>query len=229
MLDLATILERLRSTHGTIELPPPRTPFAILVWDACAYLVDDDRRLEVYRRIEAEVGLTPEAILDCNDLSDRMKAGGMHPERRALRLFETAHKALEIGLDEAVKLPLEEALEVLKKFPGQGEPGAEKILLLSGHHAVLALESNGVRTLWRLGYAAGTDPEKNYAATYAALRDELQVPNEIDEVQQAHVLLRRHGQTICKRTQPLCPECPLLDGCPTGSASSPSLGGRGAA
>ena len=218
MLDLAVILERLRSTYGTIDPPPPRTPFEILVWDACAYLVDDERRLEVYRRIEAEVGLTPEAILDCNDLSDRIKAGGMHPERRALRLFETAHKALELGLDEAVKRPLDEARKVVKKFPGQGEPGAEKILLLSGNHAVLALESNGVRTLWRLGYAAGTDPEKNYAQTYAAIRDELEVPDDIEEVQQAHLLLRRHGQTICKRTHPLCPECPLLRDCPTGRA-----------
>ena len=218
MLDLGTILERLRSTYGTIELPPPRTPFAILVWDACAYLVDDDRRLEVYRRIEEEVGLTPEAILDCNDLPDRIQAGGTHPERRALRLFETAHKALELGLDEAVKRPLDEARKVLKKFPGQGEPGAEKVLLLSGNHAVLAIESNGVRTLWRLGYAARTDPEKNYAQTYSALRNELQVPDDLAEVQQAHLLLRRHGQMICKRTQPLCPECPLLDGCPTGKA-----------
>jgi endonuclease III len=220
MLDLATILERLRGTYGVIEGSPARTPFEILVWDACAYLVDDERRLEVYRRIENEVGLTPEAILACDDLHDIIRAGGMHPERRALRLIETAHLAIESNLDEAVKRPLAEARKVVKKFAGQGEPGAEKILLLSGNHAVLALESNGVRTLARLGYGAGTDPEKNYGQTYAALRDELapQLPRAIEDVQQAHHLLRRHGQTVCKRTQPLCPECPLVDGCPTGNA-----------
>ena len=49
------------------------------------------------------------------------------------------------------------------QFPMIGEPGAEKILLFSGVLAVLALDSNGVRVLVRLGVG---EERKSYAATY---------------------------------------------------------------
>jgi endonuclease III len=110
--------------------------------------------------------------------------------------------------------PLAKARTALKKFPGIGEPGAEKILLFTGKHALFALESNGLRVLVRLGYAR---EEKNYSTTYRALRTAL-APLESRGaawLQRAHLLLQRHGQELCKRTAPRCDDCPLLAGCPS--------------
>jgi endonuclease-3 len=45
------------------------------------------------------------------------------------------------------------AKKLLMRFPMIGEPGAEKILLFCGALAVLALESNGLRVLVRVGVA----------------------------------------------------------------------------
>ncbi len=50
-----------------------------------------------------------------------------------------------------------------KKFPRIGEPGAEKILLFSQSYPVLALESNGLRVLLRLGFG---EERKNYSVSY---------------------------------------------------------------
>jgi endonuclease III len=36
-------------------------------------------------------------------------------------------------------------------------------------------------------------------------------------VQRAHLLLKRHGQELCRRTRPRCAECPLAAGCPAAS------------
>ena len=99
----------------------------------------------------------------------------------------------------------------MRRFPGIGEPGAEKILLFAGRHALLAPESNGLRVLVRLGLVR---EEKSYAATYAAAREaSRELPARIPALQEAHLLLQQHGRTLCRRSAPLCEACPLADGC----------------
>jgi endonuclease III len=101
---------------------------------------------------------------------------------------------------------------VLRQFPGIGEPGAEKILLFSRKQAVLALDSNGLRVLLRVGFGAES---KSYQATYRAVQvaAQLSSPQEFDWLIETHQLLRHHGQRLCKRTSPNCPVCPLQATC----------------
>jgi endonuclease-3 len=97
-------------------------------------------------------------------------------------------------------------------FPSIGEPGAEKILLFGRSHAVLGLDSNGVRALTRLGVV---HEAKTYSATYRAVQAAL-APYQsqgFDWLIRAHQLLRQHGQELCRRTQPHCDRCPLTDTC----------------
>ena len=114
-------------------------------------------------------------------------------------------------LARVIKGPIAVAKRALRSFPGIGEPGAEKILLFSGQHALLAPESNGLRVLVRLGLVV---EEKSYARTYAASREAAkELPPETSAMQEAHLLLKQHGQTFCKRIVPLCEECPLVLEC----------------
>ena len=41
--------------------------------------------------------------------------------------------------------------KALKRFPSIGDPGAEKILLFTRSYPVMALDSNGLRVLCRVG------------------------------------------------------------------------------
>src|SRR5262249_14962271 len=97
------------------------------------------------------------------------------------------------------------------------EPGAEKILLFALHQPILALDSNGLRVLLRLGY--GTE-ERSYAATYRSVQDaaSAQLSSDPAALIQAHLLLRRHRQEICRRSDPCCAACPLSDECPSSRA-----------
>ena len=52
--------------------------------------------------------------------------------------------------------------------PCSGDPGAEKILLFSRTHSILALDSNGLRVLRRLGYG---EERKSYASTYRSAQE----------------------------------------------------------
>jgi endonuclease-3 len=114
-------------------------------------------------------------------------------------------------------LPPAEALRALKRFPMIGEPGAEKILLLTRTHPLLSLDSNGLRVLLRLGYGR---EGRSYAQSYRSVRAAT-APEEradYDWLISLHGLLRMHGQRLCRRSAPLCSECPLLPCCDYGRA-----------
>jgi endonuclease III len=115
-------------------------------------------------------------------------------------------------LRSVLRKPLPQAKKALKKFPSIGDPGAEKILLLTGSYPVMALDSNGLRVLCRVGFA---EEQKNYSATYRLVQNAIleQLPAGCDSLIRAHQLLRQHGQELCKRSKPLCAACPVKDAC----------------
>jgi endonuclease III len=219
---LGSVLERLERVHGRPAKPRPRNPFEWVVWENVAYLADDERRAEAFRRLEKLVGLEPAAIGAARVETLAALAAGMRPEERAERLRTCAELALEIegprgpgDLSGLLARPLAEALKVLRRFPGIGEPGAEKILMHCGAFPGLALESNGMRTLLRLGFGR---EERSYAASYRSVRAALDgaLPAGAAALARAHALLREHGQRVC-RSAPRCQACPLAHVCPSAS------------
>src|SRR5215510_2689924 len=162
---LASVLDALERHGGPAAPPPLRGAFEMILWENVAYLADDERRLETFRRLRKEVGTTPSAILaaDTGTLRDVTGQAGILPDQAAGKLLRAAEIARQADPDAAVGLSEKEAIRVLRRFPGIGEPGAQKILLFCGRAPVLALESNGLRALVRLGYGKEA---KSYAATY---------------------------------------------------------------
>jgi endonuclease III len=59
-------------------------------------------------------------------------------------------------------------------------------------------------------------PEReNYVANYREAQKsiEAKVPEKFDARTRAYLLLKQHGQEICKRTKPKCDECPISKEC----------------
>ena len=154
---LGLALSKVEEHYGRPKPPQFGGPLEMILWEVVAYLADDTRRRIAFEALRERVGLTPEKILAAPKklLSDITRMGGaIAAEERAERLQATAQLTLdEFGGDLAsvLKLPLQKAKRLLMRFPMIGEPGAEKILLFSGVFPLLALESNGVRVLVRLG------------------------------------------------------------------------------
>ncbi len=214
---LSKILDRLETLYGPPRPPSITDPFEMILYENVAYLVSDERRDAAFRALGDRIGLTASRILSASpkELLYVAKLGGMLPEQRVAKLLRCAQIAQERfqgDLQTVLKMPAPQAKKSLKLFPGVGEPGAEKILLFSGARPVLALESNGLRTLLRLGYGA---EQKNYAATYRTVLEAVtdQIQQDCGWLIRAHQLLRRHGQELCKRSQPICGSCPLTSGC----------------
>ena len=213
----ASLIEIIGALAARYPIPSaPSDPFQLILWDNIGYLVDDERRRRLFDTFEREVGLDPAAIVAADpDLLLRLaKGGGMRPEIRVERWLTIARIVLETGDFAATlrSLPLAKARALLKRFPTIAGPGADKVLLLSGIAATPALESNGLRTLARLGFFA---ERSDYAGSYRLGVEALAREGRADVIwlTTAFHVLREHGKVRCRRGEPECLACPVDGAC----------------
>jgi endonuclease-3 len=226
--NLDAVLERLEQLYGPQKAVGPNDPYEMIVFVNCGYPATDVSCSKGFEALKREVGLKPENLLDAPKakLAKLMRLGGIVPELRAEKLKETAKMVKQqFGTDLLAALKkcvLEEkkqpgkgirgAKSVLQKFPVIGEPGAEKILLFAKLAPMAAVPSACVAVPMRLWFG---DAGKNYAADYRAAREVLNagLSATFDARQRAYLLLKKHGQEICKRATPKCEICPVTGQC----------------
>jgi adenine-specific DNA glycosylase len=135
----------------------------------------------------------------------------MVPELRATRLKEIAMRIqheFDGNLRRALHGPLDHTRKILKKFPNIADPGVDRILLFAHIAPIAAIPSNCPHVLVRI--LLGRERE-NYGVNYREAQDavESQIAASFDARTRAYLLLKHHGQTICKRTNPKCDVCPV--------------------
>lgn len=189
------VVAALRELYGAQRVVTT-DPWEMILLENVAYLVDDETREETFAKLRDEIGLAPKKILAQSSarIAKVIEGGGMKPLMRAQKVIDCAKIAVEFGVDDP------------RRFPSIGEPYADRILLFNGKKNGVAPDSNALRVLCRLGFAR---EQKNYTAMYR----EAVAAFQVRDAQQAHLLLRRHGQELCKRTRPRCDACPLRSRC----------------
>ena len=216
-LTLSKILDRLEKFYGPQKPSFPVDPYEFLVWWYCGYPASDTACSKGWNSLVRDVGIDPGKLLKAKPakLALAIKPGGMLPELRAQRLQELAFRVEnEFGGDLRAALagPVPKARKLLKSFHGIADPGADRILLFAGISPTAAVPSNCTGVLLRILKNAAA---RNYSATY---REEQRViaselPETGDARARAYLLLRTHGQHLCKRSNPKCTECPLRQHC----------------
>ncbi len=189
----------------------------MVLWENLAYPTHDEKRQQALELLKRLASTEPGQILSAPDEALLEVTGHwILAEQFAARLRQCAQMVLEEfdgDLRPVLKLPFLQARKALQKFPGIGEPGAEKILLFTRTYPLLALESNGLRVLLRLGFG---EEKKSYSTTYRLVQKAVEndgLNKDCSWLIEAHLLLRRHGQELCKRSKPLCEKCPLAADC----------------
>ena len=211
------IIDLLEKKYGWPSRPEATDPLGMILLENVAYLVSDEKRKSAFSALQKQIGLKPADILSASDekLLAVARLGGMHPQKRVEKLQAISRIVMtefKGELNQVLAWPLQKAKKALKKFPGIGDPGAEKILLFSRTQSLFALESNGLRVLVRLGFG---EEQKSYNATYRASQEAVkeQLKDDFDWLMGAHLLLRQHGQEVCRRSEPVCNSCPLTKHC----------------
>jgi endonuclease III len=210
------VVDKLQQHYGAPAPPASTDPLELVIWENIAYLASDKRRAEAFAILKRTIGTRPEQILAAQHSAlAAIGKAGILPDvsaEKLLTIAKIAYEEFDSDLRSALNRPLPQAKKALKRFPSIGDPGAEKILLFTRSYPVMALESNGLRVLCRVGFA---EEQKNYSPTYRLIQDAIrgQLPKDYDSLIRAHQLLRQHGQELCKRSNPRCAECPLSNAC----------------
>jgi endonuclease III len=205
---------KLRKFYGKPEPLGTSDAFELVLFENVAYLTTPERRRAAFDLLKNTIGTTPDAILRATRAQlERVTAHGILKTRFAAKLRDCARIAkdhFDGNLAAALDGTTAQAVRALRRFPGIGVPGAERILLFSGRLANLAPESNGLRVLERLGLIK----QDTYARMYkAGVEAGKQLPARIASLQQAHLLLRQHGHVLCRIAAPACAQCPLRPDC----------------
>jgi endonuclease-3 len=214
-ITFSKLVDKLKQHYGAPAPPPSTDPLELIIWENIAYLASDERRAAAFDALKRDIGTRPEQILAAQHAAlAAIGKAGILPDVSAEKLLAIAKIAYKFDSDlcSVLKKPLPQAKKALKRFPSIGDPGAEKILLLTHSHPVMALDSNGLRVLCRVGFA---EEPKNYSATYRLVQEAIhgQLPRDYDSLIWAHQLLRQHGQELCKRSKPRCTDCPVRNSC----------------
>jgi endonuclease III len=218
------LLDKLEKFYGKQEPCWPVDPYEFLVWWHCGYPASDTACTKGWENLKASVDITPMALLKApqQTLSSALRAGGMVPDLRALRLKEIAMRVQdEFGGDLRMGLTgaFSEVRKTLKTFPGIADPGADRILLFAGIKPIAAVPSNCTQVLPRIIHG---HENENYVASYREAQQllSIQLAETFDSRTRAYQLLKRHGQDICKRAKPKCGTCPVSLQCAFFAAQS---------
>ena len=225
---MAEILDELEKLYGPQKLAGPSDPYEMILFLNCAYPATDAKCAKGFEIVKQEAGLTPNEILAAPKakLAKLLVSTGMFPAQRVDRLKEIARivkkraggdlkGALKKSIpkkDERDAKGLRSAKKLLREFPVIGEPSAEKILLFAKLTPVAAVPSACLSVPMRLWFGG---EGKNYAADYRQAREVLNagLPESFESRQRAYLLLKKHGQEICKRSRPKCEICPVTAHC----------------
>lgn len=226
-LGVPSLLDLLESHYGPQQPNWPVDPYEFLIWWYCGYPASDDRCARGWAQLKSAIGTEPQRILAASQqhLAKALQGSGMVPELRALRLQQIAARVVDQyggNLDALFTGPLPAIRAALKTFPSIADPGADRILLFARKSPIAAVPSNCPQVLVRMAH--GLERE-SYSVTYREAQQLIQqeIPEQFHPRQRAYLLLKVHGQTICK-TKPKCAVCPVAAHC--AYAQGVTRGGR---
>ena len=162
--------------------------------------------------LEAHASVTPEALLELGPkaLEQLIRPAGLH-RVKAVKLVEASKfikERLQGGLDDALKLPLEDARRILMEIPGVGPKTADVLLAFAAGRGVLPVDTHIDRVSKRLGLV-------RKGAGYEEVKARLEALIPASERRWMHLALIEFGREVCRALRPKCRECPVNRLCPS--------------
>jgi len=120
-----------------------------------------------------------------------------------------------VSLSHLSNLPLDEAMAWLETLPGVARKNSAGVMNASSFdRKAIVIDGHHRRIMQRTGVVP---PKADTAKTYDALMPIVPEEWSAADIDEHHLLLKKLGQTFCRRRKPQCEGCPVRDDCQTGS------------
>jgi len=199
----------MASALGPMNWWPARTPFEVIVG---AILTQNTAWVNVEKalaNLRSDNLLTPSRMerVPQPRLARLIRPSGYFRQKaRKLKAFLRFLRERHGGsLARMFKTPTAELREQLLAVHGIGPETADSILLYAGGHPVFVVDAYTHRILHRHHLAAG---RPDYAAVQSFFQANL--PRDSALYNEFHALIVNVGKNWCRKSRPLCDQCPLL-------------------
>jgi len=212
-LTTVEIVRRLRKVHGPVHPPRDLDPLGELIFTILSQSTADANSYPAYQAL-TERFPNWEAVRKAPvaSIAQTIRRAGLS-NQKAPRIKQILNEIYlerrRLSLDHLAEMTDAEAQTYLMSFAGVGPKTAACVLLFACARPVLPVDTHVHRLARRLALIG---PRVGANQSHALLQAQVADRHVLD----FHVLLVRHGRTICKALRPRCKECVLLDGCPTG-------------
>jgi endonuclease-3 len=203
-LDVALLLERLRRAHPDAECAlHHRNPFELLIATILSAQCTDARVNMVtpglFERFPDPASMS---LADREELESIIKSTGFF--RNKAKSIQGASERLVAEFGGEVPRRMEELL----KLPGVARKTASVVLGVSyGIAEGVVVDTHVYRVSRRLGLTKGKKVEQ-------VEQDLMRILPREDWIDFSHLIIF-HGRRICLARKPKCPECPVVDLCPS--------------
>jgi endonuclease-3 related protein len=161
--------------------------------------------------------LTPRALgtLSPEEIAPHIRSAGYYNiKARRLRAFLDYFLGRHNGEVERMReVETGRLREELLAIRGVGQETADSILLYAVGKPIFVVDAYTKRILERLGFLDGT---ATYDHVQRIFMDAL--PRDVQLYNEYHATLVRLGHSLCRKGNPRCQECPLIDLCSFGQA-----------
>lgn len=204
------IYARLYDHFGPQHWWPGDTPFEVMVG---AVLTQNTNWVNVSRAIanlKADNLLSFQVMADLpvGSLAEKIRPAGYYnlKARRLKNLLDFISSEYSGNLDDFFNQARDVLREQLLSVKGVGPETADSILLYAANKSVFVVDAYTHRILYRHGLI---DEELGYDEIQSLFLDSL--PEDVALFNEYHALLVRVGKDFCKKSKPLCDQCPLKE------------------
>ncbi len=182
-------------------------PLGILISIILSQNTSDKNALKALSNLRRKLGMRLEPIdfrgVDVREIEDLIRPSGMY-RLKAKTIINVVRRFS--GNDDLMKLEPSRLREELLSVPGVGPKTADVFLLMVRKYPTFPIDTHIRRVLTRLGLIK---PNTHYEAireyVMKSLPPNLYLP--------AHLVLIKHGRTICRARGPKCDVCPISKYC----------------
>ncbi len=209
--DISSVISLLEKEYGRLKWKPRLAPLDELIYTVLSQNTSDVNSERAFKRL-GDTFKTWEELVDANEtkIEKAIMGGGLFRIKAVrlkeiLRGIENDRGALE--LDFLKDMPMEEAREWLRKFPGVGPKTAACVLLFALGKPAFPVDTHVHRVARRLGLASFKSTPEQTAAVLEKI-----TPEKL--MYQLHVHMVWHGRRVCHARRPEFGNCILEQICP---------------